>query len=67
MLKLVQGRISPSRETYTRKQFGRVDGTQRKKHIIIFFLMEFLHPPALARAEAIVKHSFNSFWILGER
>ena len=66
LLKLVD-RISLSRETETRKEWGRVDARQWNIHIIIFYSYGTLHPPALARAEAFLQQSVNSFWILGER
>ena len=67
LLKLV-GRISLSRETDTRKEWGRVDARQWNKHIQLYFiLIELLHPPALARAKAFLQQSVNSFWILGKR
>ena len=66
LLKLID-RISLSRETDTRKEWGRVDYRQWNKHIIIFYSYGTLHPPALARAKAILQQSVNSFWILGER
>ena len=66
-LLILVGRISLSRETDTRMECGRVDARQWNNHIIIFILMELLHPPALARAKAFLQQSVNSFWILGER